>query len=189
MPKEGFLTASQFAAALGINPYLSRIALSQQIRGLKPRFAGNAATEHGNVTEPIALAKYEAVTGLLVDGRQDWFAKRHYGTHVDGIALDLDGKRRLVEVKCPMNGLYEDIPPYYVPQILGQQWLADIDTTDFVAYHEESLAIWQVQFAPSVWEWMERMLDSFWEDVIAGRDPPRKKPQLPEFSLHIVRTC
>lgn len=188
MPREGFLTASQFAAALGLNPYTSRAKLYRQMRGLEPRFAGNAATEHGNVTEPVALAAYEAQMGLLVDGRQKWFEKRHYGTHIDGLTR-VPGEREgiLVEVKCPIAGLYESPPPYYLPQVIGQQWLADEVRTHFVAYFEGALRVWDIAYHKDYAEWMIAALDAFWEDTQAGREPPHRKLVQPKFDLHIER--
>lgn len=188
MPREGYLTASQFAAALGLNPYMSRVKLFRQLTGAEPRFAGNAATAHGNATEPVALAAYEVATGLLVDGRQKWFEAEHYGTHVDGITcIPGEDTSMLVEAKCPTAALYPAIPGYYIPQVIGQQWLANIDRTDFVAYFEGALRVWRVHHDADYAQWMLETLNKFWEDTLAGREPPRKKPAQPEFNLKIER--
>jgi putative phage-type endonuclease len=173
MPREGMLTASQFAAAAGISPYTSRAEQWRLITGRKT-FEGNAATEHGNDCEPIAVAAYEAFTGDLVLARQEWFQREHYGTHVDGMVSD-----RVVEVKCPVGAMYEDVPPHYMPQIQGQMMLAGAEDCHFVAWTPNELRIWRVPIDTKYWEWLRPFLEEFWQYVQNDAEPPRlaRKPK------------
>jgi hypothetical protein len=64
--REGRLTASIFASAIGIG-YDSRQKLWRQLTGREDRFAGNEATQWGNDCELLAIDAYEALTGNLVE--------------------------------------------------------------------------------------------------------------------------
>jgi len=164
-----YLGASQFAAAIGISPYTSRAEQWRLMTGRKT-FDGNDATRHGNECEPIAVSEYEAITGLIVVDRQRFFAKDYLGTHVDGIASG-----RVTEFKCPIAGLYDDVPPHYMAQVQGQMYLADLTECHFVAWTPDELRIWKVARSDEYVSWMLPMLDEFWSMVQKDIEPPRLK--------------
>ena len=62
------LTASDVAAALGLNPYQTRKSLLDKKtgRGGSRKFTGNAATRWGVLYEPEARKLYERKTGHFV---------------------------------------------------------------------------------------------------------------------------
>lgn len=190
MPRDGYFTASQFAAAIGMNPYTSRSLLCRRLRGEAPPFAGNEATAHGNAMEPVAIGEIEAQLGVLVDGRQGWyeraFGRHQLGTHVDGVAV-VDGGDVIVEVKCPVSAIYEDVPSYYLPQIIGQQWLSGIHRTYFASYRERALAVWEVGHCPQWCEWMIGELVSFLDIVESGAPLSRRKPIVLQFPHNLIR--
>jgi predicted phage-related endonuclease len=173
MPREGKLTASQFAAAAGISPYTSRAEAWRLITGRKT-FEGNAATEHGNDCEGMAVAAYEAHTGEIVTDRQKWFEEDHYGTHIDGNAGGL-----ITEFKCPVAGMYDDVPLHYMPQVQGQMRLAGSGQCHFVAWTHDELRIWLVESDGKYWEWLRPLLEQFWSYVQTDAEPPRlsRKPK------------
>ncbi|KAK9817240.1 hypothetical protein WJX72_011650 [[Myrmecia] bisecta] len=63
--RDGRLTASAFGNALGFWDE-GRVSLWEEKLGLKPAFAGNAATEWGTNSEELALGHYGAITGHSV---------------------------------------------------------------------------------------------------------------------------
>jgi putative phage-type endonuclease len=134
------LTASDFGAASGTNPFESSETLLQ--KKLYETFQGNAATLWGSTMEPLAAEAFlqYAKHSWGVEGSQ----KLHHPNLVkfsssswlavspDGVLeyMDSSGKKHydLVEFKCPTKAptgkhpysKYEgNIPPYYASQMLG----------------------------------------------------------------------
>jgi hypothetical protein len=64
--REGRLTASVFASAIGIG-YDSRQKLWRQLTGREERFSGNVATQWGSDNEIRAITAYEVATGEIVE--------------------------------------------------------------------------------------------------------------------------
>lgn len=169
MQRNTYLGASQFAAAIGISPYTSRAEQWRLMTGRKT-FDGNDATRHGNECEPIAIATYEAHTGEIVIDRQRWYALEEFGTHIDGRA-----GLTITEFKCPVAGLYDDVPAHYMAQIQGQMWIADMDECHFVAWTPDELRIWEVGYSLDYVQWMHPLLKEFWGLVQNDVEPARLK--------------
>lgn len=169
MPREGYLSASQFSAAAGISPYQSRAEAWRLITGRKT-FDGNDATRHGEECEALAVAAYEAHTGEIVTHQQRWYEREHFGTHIDGLA-----GFAITEFKCPFAGIYEDVPAHYMPQVQGQLALTLAPECHFVAWTNDELRIWRVKYSDEYWKWMRPLLDEFWECVQKDTEPGRLK--------------
>ena len=189
--REGRLTASNFGAAIGVNPYMSRQKLFRTIKGLEPKFEGNEMTQWGNDHEQDAVDAYEAAHGVIVldagdkqafviDAVHDWL-----GCTPDGrVAGEAD---RLLEVKCPYNKMYKDIPAYYMAQIQGQMYITQHHQCDFVAWTEDELRVWRVDYNETYWEVMFKMLNEFWDYVQDDIEPKRKrKPVLPDVKYELL---
>lgn len=126
------LTGSRVGAILGANPYSKPDdVMREMVReyfGAEREFTGNAATEHGNEYEDVAVQDYELLTGhrveragLIVHPDYDWLA-----ISPDGL-IDNEGG---VEIKCPFSGKIKPLSdtPHYLCQVLlslvctGRQW-------------------------------------------------------------------
>ncbi len=168
-----YLGASQFAGAIGISPYASRAELWRLLTRRKT-FDGNIATRHGNDSEPLAVAAYEAHTGEIVTDQQQWYSLEYLGAHIDGRVGN-----RTTEFKCPFNRMYEDVPPYNMCQLQGQMHLAGVPECHFIAWMPDELRIWRVEYSAEYWLWMRPMLDEFWQMVQNDTEPPRmtRKPK------------
>jgi putative phage-type endonuclease len=135
------LTASDFGAAAGTNPFESTETLLH--KKLEETFQGNAATQWGSAMEPFAAEAFlqYAQRRWGIEGSN---VKLHHPNLVkfsssswlavspDGVLeyMDASGKKHydLVEFKCPTKAptgkhpydKYEgNIPPYYASQMLG----------------------------------------------------------------------
>lgn len=163
------LTASDFAAALGINPYCSRQKLWRIKMGLE-RVETNAHMQRGNDHEADALFRYEVETGLCVDEvglvlhpAHDWLA-----CSPDG-AVGSDG---LVETKCPAQ--FRDAPPaYHVAQVQGQLECTGRDWCDYVQWVDGDIRVTRVYRNRAWWEWALPKLLNFWDHVVRMEEPPR----------------
>ena len=197
--RKGRLTASNFGAAIGLNPYMSRQKLFRTIKGLEPKFTGNEMTEWGSKHELTAVDAYEADQGVLTtrsgDDQQfiihktiDWI-----GCTPDGYVFD----NRIIEVKCPWYKMYDQIPEYYMAQMQGQMMITDTSECDFVVWYLEDkdemdltkaeLAIWRVQKSTKYCKEMLALLDEFWQSVQEDVEPKkRKKPVLPTVTCDLL---
>ena len=174
---KSLLTASAYGAACGLNPYQSRQQL-WRIKTGREVFEGNDRTQYGIDNEPLAIAKYEAITGDLVSpGRFCTNPKYpNFGATPDAF-FKSDGvlRDRLLEVKAPVSGLYKRIPVYYLAQIVGQMEITEVDFCDFFAWEPNEHKLWEVSRSPAAWEVMLPLLNSMVEAIRTDKEPPRFK--------------
>ena len=130
--RENMLTASDVASALGHNRYEKPDDLLVKKVTKKP-WAGNAATAHGTLLEPVARDLYDARTGRKTHeiGLVQHPKYPFLGGSADGITED----GLLVEIKCPLTRKIEDkVPEHYLPQIQLLLEILDFELCDFVQY-------------------------------------------------------
>lgn len=136
----GRITGSRVGAILGVNPYSSREdVMREMVREYfcaEREFTGNAATEHGNEYEAVALQDYELLkgvsvdkVGLIVHPKYDWIA-----VSPDGLV----GTRGGVEIKCPYSGKIKPLEEtqHYLAQVLLSLVVTDRDWWDFYVWTE-----------------------------------------------------
>lgn len=171
--RENMLTASDCASAIGVNRYEAPESLLRK-KVLKTSWAGNAATAHGTLLEPIARDLYDALynrrsheIGLVVHPKYPFL-----GGSADGITEC----GRLIEIKCPLTRkITEKVPVYYIPQIQLLLEILDMEECDFIQYrpgvdggeHEFVVVIVKRDH-----EWFPRnlpIMQSFWEKVLHGK--------------------
>lgn len=163
------LTASDFGAALGLNPFCSRARLWRIKVGLET-VAENGHMRRGMEHERDALFQYSVQSGnwvdevgLLVHPAHDWLA-----ASPDGLV----GDTGLVEVKCPAK--FRDEPPaYHLAQIQGQLECADREWCDYVQWVDGDIRVTRVTRDRTWWEWAFPRLQEFWGYVQRLEQPPR----------------
>jgi predicted phage-related endonuclease len=200
VPREGYITASSFAGAIGANPYCSRQKTYRLLAGLETE-ESNFATQNGNNKEWLAIARYEAITGSLVHGQQTWFEAElenglKIGCHVDG--LSGTSELTVVEAKTPtsvesFDKNYPAPPEYYLPQVQGQMALSGASRTHFVAnadFPAEGVVetrIWLIEPNLEYWGEVKRLLQEFWISLRDGKEPKRaKRPTLPKLKIERI---
>ena len=130
--RDQMITASDVASAIGENHYETPDAFVKK-KVLKTKWAGNAATAHGTLLEPLVRDLYDARTGRksheigLVQHRQyPWLGASPDGVTEDGL---------LIEIKCPLTRKIEaKVPKHYWPQVQLQLEITDLEECDFVQY-------------------------------------------------------
>lgn len=175
------ITASDVASAVGDNHYESPDAFVRK-KVLKTKWAGNAATAHGTLLEPMVRDLYDARFGKktteigLVQHRDYPFI----GGSADGITDD----GILLEIKCPLTRKIENkVPVYYMPQIQLLLEILDFEDCDFVQYKpagpsdENGVSHLPEQFVVTRVkrdrEWFKAKLpimQAIWDKVIKGRE-------------------
>lgn len=168
--RAGLLTASDFGAACGFNPYKSRQRLWRLKTG-REVFEGNDRTQYGNDNEGMAIAHYEAVTGNLVAPGAFSTNPRYpaLGATPDG---HVEGSG-LLEAKCPVSGLYKDIPVYYLAQVVGQMEICERESCDFIAWTPEKSKIWTVDRSSEGWQTILPFLEQMVHYIRTDKEPPR----------------
>lgn len=180
--REGRLTASVFASAIGVG-YDSRQKLWRQLTGREPKFEGNAATEWGSANEANAIDQYQAITGNLLDacGRKQAFVihpvHNWLGCTPDGTFCDT-----VIEAKCPASmNLYGEIPDHYMPQVQGQMAITGKPKAHFICWTPETIEVYEVEFSPEYWSACMIALSEFYDYWKNDIEPKRKaKPVLPK---------
>lgn len=179
--RAGMLSASNFAAAMGISPHCSRQCLWRILRGLEAPFEGNAATEWGSRHEAEAIAAYEVATGALVIPAQQVIHREHKwicGTP-DGYVDD-----GIIEVKCPFNlKVHDSVPAHYMAQVQAYMELTDRNWCHFISWTPEKFNKILVERDGSIWSSMFELVSEFWECVQSGADPGRMKDKESVLSL------
>ena len=180
--REGRLTASVFASAIGVG-YDSRQKLWRQLTGREERFTGNAATEWGKDNEHHAISAYEVHTGDIVQsagGKQGFVISASHdwlGCTPDGYV----GSDIVVEAKCPASmNLYGRVPDHYMPQVQGQLFITGRKLGHFICWTPEGLEVHEVPFDKEYWHVCIFALSEFYSCWKSDLEPPkRKKPILP----------
>lgn len=124
------LTASDVAAAIGVNKYTSRAQLLKR-KTEGSSFSGNAATAWGQKYEDVAIAEYERRTGEVV---HDCGLFVHEGLAWLGGSPDgLTNSGKLIEVKCPYKRPLENfVPAHYMPQVQTCLEICNVEQCDFI---------------------------------------------------------
>jgi putative phage-type endonuclease len=185
--RENMITASDVASALGENHYESPDAFVKK-KVLRTKWAGNAATAHGTLLEPVVRdlydKKYGRVShevGLVQHREYPWLGASPDGITEDGI---------LVEIKCPLTRKIEpNVPKHYWPQVQLQLEITDLEECDFVQYRPAKNEISEAEFVVvrvhRDREWFAKalpILEAVWQRVLKGRvhglceildEPPR----------------
>jgi putative phage-type endonuclease len=172
--RRSILTASDFAAACGLNPYCSRQELWRR-KINKTDIVINERMQWGMDHEQDAINAYEKATGWSVTPPTGLYRHDHkylgLGCTPDGFVGDLG----LIEVKCPQV-MYRDIPIYYLTQMVGQLAILVREWCEFVVWTPDKLKVWTVNDIDlSAWEWMLPFLEEFVYYLNGEKEPPKWK--------------
>lgn len=134
--RENMITASDVASALGENRYESINSFIKK-KVLKTKWAGNAATAHGTLLEPLVRDLYDQrygrkshEIGLVQHTKYPWLGASPDGVTEDGL---------LIEIKCPLTRKIEPkVPSHYLPQVQLQLEITDLEECDFIQYRPAS---------------------------------------------------
>ena len=169
--RESLLTASDFGAALSLNPYCSRQKLWRIKLGLEAVHE-NEHMRRGVALEAAAIHAYQVDSGVLVDeaGLVVHPTEPWLGASCDGL-VGADG---LIEVKCPAQ--FRDEPPaYHLAQMQGQLEITDRQWCDYAQFCDGELRVIRVERDRAWWEWALPQLREFWDYVERLEQRPRRK--------------
>ena len=171
----GKVTGSRFAAAAGICPYTSPGKFYRSSIGEEPAFEGNVFTAWGTTFEPEAISKVEDVLGEFVTPAGFCISEKHpwLGVSPDGWLGD-----SYLEVKCPYSKeLFEDIPYFYLPQIIGGMAITHKKSGVFACYIPDNaknaetgrvpgLRVWRLDWSDATENYWKQMYQLMFESYI-----------------------
>lgn len=171
--RENMLTASDAASALGANPYEKPEKLLMKKCGAH-KWAGNAATAHGTLLEPIARDLYDErynkkshEIGLVQHPKYPFLGGSPDGITEDGL---------LIEIKCPLSRKIEaKVPKHYVAQIQLLLEILDLEQCDFIQYRPptgdkpEEFVVVRVDRDRKWFEEALPVMEAFWNRVVEAR--------------------
>ena len=157
MRKECVVTGSEFAAAMGLNPYCSRAKLVKQKIGLLPRDEVNEYVQFGTDSEPYVAKAYDSA--FACNSRTFGFVTYERDGVKVGCSPDRVADGRLIEIKCSYRERYS-VEPYHLPQLLAQTVMMGVPVVDYVTWAPSqvdsrgcmTLNVARVSFDPSLWE-------------------------------------
>eukprot|EP00741_Cyanophora_paradoxa_P009487 tig00000144_g9189.t1 len=166
------LTASNFAAACGINPWKSRARLWAELSGIaEENNFDNPALTYGHDYEPLAVSIYKALNDN-VDIQHTGLHEHKEMPFLAGSPDGLIGNDRILEVKCPYKGeLYDSVPTYYMTQLQGLLDITGRDWAELFCFTPLRVQTWYVRRDERYIELMRRCLHLFWMHVKAGTPP------------------
>lgn len=135
--RRSVIGASEAPIIMNENPWAKVQRLREEKLGLRPEFAGNAATREGQSLEPHARAAVSEYLEVELGPAIAQSASHFF------IAASLDGidaaSNTLVEIKCGMKSYEESestgrVPSYYRAQLQHQLMVTQLDLLHYVAY-------------------------------------------------------
>ena len=152
--------------------YVTPHSLWEKLTGRIPEgetSGASAATRHGTENEDVARRFYERLmktkveeTGLWLHPKDAWL-----GASPDGLV----GSDGLLEIKCPLYQVHDQVPPHYMAQVQGQIECCDRPYCDFLSWTAGHQRLIRVYRSEAYWEWLHRILTNFWNCVQLNRDP------------------
>lgn len=172
--------ASEAAAAIGANPWQSRLELWQRKTGPSESSDENADTRRGKELEPLARQLYCDLYDIEMKpvcgchDRLPWMR-----ASLDGISPD--GKM-ILEIKSPRRHNYNtkltEPPEYHFVQIQHQLYVSGADLCHYVTYcpakYNDGRAITVIAVRPDldfIKGTLLPLLKEFWECVTTGKPP------------------
>jgi len=171
--REKMITASDVASAIGESRYESPEAFVKK-KVLRTQWAGNAATAHGTLLEPLVRDLYDSrfnkkshEIGVVQHRKYPWLGGSPDGITEDGL---------LIEIKCPLTRKIESkVPKHYMPQIQLLLEIMDLDECDFIQYRPKSDTTAEEFVVVRVsrdMEWFDKNLPAMqkaWDQIVEGR--------------------
>uniref|UniRef100_A0A6C0KEE3 YqaJ viral recombinase domain-containing protein n=1 Tax=viral metagenome TaxID=1070528 RepID=A0A6C0KEE3_9ZZZZ len=186
-----YLTSSDAASAMGINPYSKPEELLFKKCGIAVPFSGNVATRHGEKYEDEAIEKYCKAFGMKnyefglipyekVRRENPIESYKFLAGSPDGLAVPLNNPTEepiLLEVKCPYRRkpVRGCCPDYYYPQVQLNMLICDVKRAHFIEYlpfaeASESLTVTAYEIDHAYLSKWIPVLQKFWGEVMDYRD-------------------
>ncbi len=166
--------ASESAAVMGLSPWMTPYQLWLAKTG-RQQTVVTAAMQRGTDLEPIARARYEEQTGLVMQPLV--LEAGPYSASLDGMTLDGD---LVLEIKCPFKGsgslLWRDVsagqvPQHYDIQIQHQLMVSGADMAHLWVFDGERGLLHSLERDEALMDGIRAAWDGF-QRYLDGDTPP-----------------
>lgn len=200
------VTASDFAAALGLSSWKSPQKLMRQKLGLEEEDAPNEAMAHGQAYEDEATLCYqhvlESTIGAAADPRRHVFRRlksdNRFGGSPDRIMVDRATQQAwLLEVKCTYPPRErEEVPLHHKVQVQGLLAIyTELPFADYVSYgcdlqggDNDSLFVARMNASDELWNrYLYPGLATFASYYERRQEPPRTSPKTKKFLTEAIQ--
>jgi putative phage-type endonuclease len=182
--RESGITGSEAPIIMGKSPWATPLDLFMRRTGRKPPQEMTYPMRRGLKLEPEARALYEAMYQVEVPARllvcKEWEIAR---ASFDGLNEQIEHS---IEIKCPgkddhLLALKGVIPEKYLYQLVHQCMVSGYDALDYVSYHPEFPAPFQLARVVFVRDLkLEAALlakeKEFWQCLLTDTPPGQKQP-------------
>ena len=166
--RRGKLTASNFGAAAGVNPWCSRKKALREHLGIDTFSGPPAACMWGTKNEKNAIKDYMVRTGNIVVAKGFYAHPDHawLGGSPDGLVGDIG----LIEVKCPFYKQvpHTSIPLHYYCQVNGLMQILDREWCDYVSWTPTAMKIYRVYRDRELWDFLLERYTTFFACMQRG---------------------
>ena len=162
-----FVTASDFGAVLGVNPYKTIDSMLQDMQ-TERKMIVNANMQWGIDHEQDAVVMYQHQYLGFQDGEKRM--------KFPGMMVDKDGKLAaspdglvdddgIIEVKCPASrSFYKEIPKYHIAQVKGLLGVSGRKWCDYVQWIPGAIHDTRFMHDPEDWAFMKEALEDFFDN-------------------------
>jgi putative phage-type endonuclease len=177
------LGGSDIGAVVGLNPYSSAHSIYNEKRGLVEPFAGNAATDWGNLMEPVLLDWYSEhhLDGELhrnhgmVHAENDWMRG-----NLDGLVFKDGRPHKVIEAKTAHWRLADQwgdegsdqVPDSYLVQCAWYMAIADVNLCDLVVAIDREIKVFHITRDLDLERKLIAKGKDFWENHVLPGIPP-----------------
>lgn len=143
----------------------------------------NEAMKRGKLYEPVIVEKYKEKTGNEILKRNERITVGKLSGEVDGLALDKNGVKRIVECKCPRSDNFKKIKETGIISdswtIQGQVYcgLFSSPVCDYAifSYTTTDVLIFSVAYDADMFALILDKINEFYKLVDAGQRPKRRE--------------
>jgi len=173
--RRNFIGASDAPVLMEVSPWKTSYQLWEEKVGLRENEGDNWAKKWGRLKEEEARQEFERQTGLIV------FPQRFVHPELEWMVATLDGidieRKDIVEIKCPgkidhesaMDGV---IPEKYIPQLVHQMIVMNLDRAYYFSYHPSSNKILELGLDSAYAKTLLDKEKAFWNNVQTLTAPP-----------------
>ena len=168
--RKGKLTASNFGAACGVNPWCTRRKALREQLGLEKFSGPPEACLWGTRNEKNAIKDYMVRTGNVVVSK-GLYTHPNYpwlGGSPDGLV----GDEGMIEVKCPFYKQvpHTTIPPHYYCQVNGLLEILNRQWCDFISWTPTAMKVYRVYRDPELFDFLLERYTVFYACMQRGCD-------------------
>lgn len=185
--RHGHLTSTDAGVVLGQSRYkaANRLAYEKRNPPQPPALLANAYCLHGHNMEATAVEGY---LDHLGPDRPQVYTTGIVTSGVLSASPDLlVGLEGAAEIKNPVWGLRDEIPPAHDTQMRVLMGVAGRKWCDYVQHHDGRIRVQRVHHDPVYWAELQAKLEEWWDTNVVNYVAPRRYEPRPRSTIKRTR--